>query len=739
MKRIHILYMMLLVNTAMYAQASYKIAFDKNDFTFEQNRAVEIVPKRTDYFLMEDTLQPALPYTTCNILIPKNSKIKDFSVNIKREVIMKNVIISSCPKVLPTNAQKTNKEPIDPVYSKKLYPEKSAVFTTENRMKGYSFAGFIISPFIYDAESKELSFITEITLSLQLEDSLVQPNYNTQQESAKNDLKNIVINPEALDVLYPVNTAISGSSSSLEVVEYLVVTSNALMEYFNPLITWKIKKGIRSKILSLEEIYANYSGANNQLKIKNCLRDYYENYQLKWVLLGGDNTVVPVQGCYGSCSGYTDETIPCDLFYACYDNAFDWNANGNNIIGELDDNVDLNPEIYISRLPIRVSAQITAFVNKLLKYEQQPATSSYVKKMLLAGTQLWNTWDGQSDAHQRSEKMYNDYIVNVWNGVKYRFYDTGTDFTGDASYDLSSSNLQTQINNGYHFLHMATHGLNTTWSMETGSSYSSTNASALQNANASIIATMACYTNAFDQTSDPCLSEAFIRNPNGACIAYWGSSRYGWGYSNLSANLGPSFQYDAYFYSKLFNALPALDSYKLAAVTAVAKQQFVSSSSYYGSFRWLQYALNTVGDPEMPIFTENPLSFSNPTVSQNGTSVTVNTGGISGCTIALTSKENGESYFEVARNVSSYTFTGVTLPCNIVISKHNYIPFTGCSQVAVNFTDQTVTANTTVIGCDVNVRNVTVTNGAKLTLDATGETVIESNFEVQLGSQLEIK
>ncbi|MDR0763306.1 MAG: hypothetical protein LBF01_02270, partial [Bacteroidales bacterium] len=57
-----------------------------------------------------------------------------------------------------------------------------------------------------------------------------------------------------------------------------------------------------------------------------------------------------------------------------------------------------------------------------------------------------------------------------------------------------------------------------------------------------------------------------------------------------------------------------------------------------------------------------------------------------------------------------------------------------------NFTNQNVTSNTVITSCgDINVQNVTVTNGAKLTLDAAGETIIQSNFEVQFGSQLEIK
>ncbi|GHV08113.1 hypothetical protein FACS1894160_1860 [Bacteroidia bacterium] len=58
----------------------------------------------------------------------------------------------------------------------------------------------------------------------------------------------------------------------------------------------------------------------------------------------------------------------------------------------------------------------------------------------------------------------------------------------------------------------------------------------------------------------------------------------------------------------------------------------------------------------------------------------------------------------------------------------------------VAFTNQTVTANTTITSCsDINVQNVTVTNNAKLTLDANDETIINGPFEVVLGAQLEVQ
>lgn len=55
-----------------------------------------------------------------------------------------------------------------------------------------------------------------------------------------------------------------------------------------------------------------------------------------------------------------------------------------------------------------------------------------------------------------------------------------------------------------------------------------------------------------------------------------------------------------------------------------------------------------------------------------------------------------------------------------------------------NFLDRTVTSNTTVNGCNVNVQNVSVQNNAKLTINAENETIINGTFMVQRGAQLEI-
>ena len=48
---------------------------------------------------------------------------------------------------------------------------------------------------------------------------------------------------------------------------------------------------------------------------------------------------------------------------------FEWNENGNELIGEPSDNVNLAPSIFVTRAPLRTSEDIKAFVDKLIFYE----------------------------------------------------------------------------------------------------------------------------------------------------------------------------------------------------------------------------------------------------------------------------------------------------------------------------------------------------------------------------------
>ncbi len=118
----------------------------------------------------------------------------------------------------------------------------------------------------------------------------------------------------------------------------------------------------------------------------------------------------------------------------------------------------------------------------------------------------------------------------------------------------------------------------------------------------SILYSIGCWTNAMDYDS---IAERFIRNPDGGGIAFIGNSRYGWYEPGLPGE-GPSDLYDKEF----FNATFTNNIYHIGEAVAYSKIKYIPDSREDGdAMRWLQYAINLLGDPELPIWTDTPKTF----------------------------------------------------------------------------------------------------------------------------------
>jgi len=119
---------------------------------------------------------------------------------------------------------------------------------------------------------------------------------------------------------------------------------------------------------------------------------------------------------------------------------------------------------------------------------------------------------------------------------------------------------------------------------------------------------------AFDLAQD-CIAERFIRNPHGGAVAFIGNSRYGWA-SPGNPGYGYSERFMQSFYEKLF-----VDGIRNAgAALAAAKAAFVPLAQEPNVYRWHEYELNLLGDPEMPVWTNEPavLTVLHPAGSSRG-------------------------------------------------------------------------------------------------------------------------
>ena len=283
----------------------------------------------------------------------------------------------------------------------------------------------------------------------------------------------------------------------------------------------------------------------------------------------------------------------------------------------------------------------------------------------MAGAKLTTMNAGKSDAHYCSDFIYDNYIKPQWNGRILKRFDTYSD--NEWKGKLLPDTLVTAINKGHDFIHVASHGAHNGWILEDNSLFTYKHNDKLNTNSSSIITTVACNVNGFHEEGS--IAESILCNPNNAVVGFFGPSREGLG---SETGLPSTTEYImGEFYRNLFISPEGHKNFgKLVTLAKMSQQRFAQSD---GPPRWLMYALNGMGDPEMPIFTSNPLRFRN-VKSEVGMGVSVNTG-VEGCTICLTGTYNGKPYQKVVRNTQSARFTIIPQNGVLCITKPGYLPY----------------------------------------------------------------
>ena len=374
----------------------------------------------------------------------------------------------------------------------------------------------------------------------------------------------------------------------------MIVTSEALGGAFQDVAEWYTRKGYAAEVVTIESIDANYGGADRQERIRNCIRDYHENNDVLYVLLGGDSSIVPDRDTAGS----GNQNAPTDLYYSSLTGQ--WDADADGVFGEANgDNVSFDYDTIVARYPVRTAAQVRTLLAKVKAYETAPPQADWATDMLAVGNKLWNP----GDAEQKSMKADATYVSDNWADRDLDvFFDTHASWDSAAPGDhtLNAQNLLSAMGNGYQFMHVAAHGSSSSWALESGGFYSSTISGMTGSVNVPIVSTIACDTGAFDR-SDPSLSEAFLRSDSTGTIIYLGASREGWGIPGQW--LGPSFQYSYEFYREFLTG----QSQIAGEVFAEMKANFGWKSGYEGASRWLQFGINFQGDPLVQMYRDDPV------------------------------------------------------------------------------------------------------------------------------------
>ena len=179
--------------------------------------------------------------------------------------------------------------------------------------------------------------------------------------------------------------------------DLLIICPSQWVEQLQPLKEHKEKYGIKTIIVSLDEIYGGKyfatQGRDDAEKVKYFIKDAIENWGIEYVMLVGgrqggvwqERWLMPVRYTNLDDQSRWEASFLSDLYFADiykYEDGKpvfdDWDSNGNGKFAEWSqfakDTLDLMPDVYVGRLACRNKWEVDIMVNKIISYE-----SKYVK------------------------------------------------------------------------------------------------------------------------------------------------------------------------------------------------------------------------------------------------------------------------------------------------------------------------------------------------------------------------
>ncbi len=545
------------------------------------------------------------------------------------------------------------------------YPGKLLRSHTTQSLCGYNIAILAICPMEYIPVKCELAYYSnvEVRITTTTSERSVNATSNflrtTPQVQAR--VRRIVDNPED----------ISGygfrDNMGDEEIDYVIITNDELSSSFETLREFKNRRGIRTVIKTIEEIYIEYSGIDNQDKIRNFIIDAYQNWNTEYVLLGGDDNIIPHRGLYATAYGYTDNDIPADIYYGALDG--NWNDDGDSRWGEPNE-ADLETEVHVGRAAVETTTEADNFINKVIMYQQSPVVDECTTA-LMVGELLWYdpTWGGD----------YKDEIKDGSDACGYttvgfpEWFNVETLYDRDLGYEWSAMNdLLPILNDGVNIVNHLGHS----WIdyVMRFYDYQITDDNFTNNGtNHSfyIIYTQGCYPNAFDHEA---ISERFTGIQN-AAVAFIGNSRYGWGMHNSTC--GSSQYFDRQFFDALFGE----DIYNIGKTNDDSKVDNIWIINQ-GAIRWCYYELCLLGDPQMPIWTNTPESLivnHSPVCFIGSSQFEVTVPGVEGALVGLFKDGEllGRAYTD-ATGLAIVLFDIIPLTPGemcVTVTAHNYLPY----------------------------------------------------------------
>ncbi len=545
--------------------------------------------------------QPSLPYQAISLLVPPGEIATSFEIIAEGETQLDgNFNIHPYQPSQPLSVdKKASFQKNEAVYqSDAVIPASLNGKLSTSFMNGYGFAFSSITPIKYIPSEGKVSYYKKITVRIttSADETAVAAIKNLQVSNwTIEKVKNLAQNPSEIEAY--------SSNKSRTTTQYnmLIITTQAYVDGFADLVDLYLHRGIKAQIATKETIIAEGTGADDQDKIRNFIKQEYQTNGVEFVLLGGDVELIPFRGFYChvvSGSGYTDYGIPSDLYYSALDG--NWNTNNDDKWGEADED-DLLPEIAVARFPFSDAAELENMIHKSDFYQNQPVLGEFTSP-LLAGEWLYDapeTWG--SDylnllIGDQTENGYTTSGIPATNNIE-------TMYEEDNSW--SGQDLINAINTGKQFVHHVGHANQTYVAYLSNGDITNANFSGANgtNHNYTFLQTHGCDCGAFEYND--CILEKMVTIDNFA-VAVIGNSRSGW--FNEGQTEGPAAHLHREMVDAMYNDKLSFLG-KCFTESKIQTAPWVEAAGQWeeGALRWNFYDLNILGDPTLRMWTAEPI------------------------------------------------------------------------------------------------------------------------------------
>lgn len=822
--------------SAVNAQISYTATFDQHLLTTDtvsENGDSYLRLRYPDLWTQSAAGTPELPVHYLRFSVPCDAT--DFTVSVTGETTTATrYTLPVYPTQPPIPSDRNTSEqlfvsPDSTVYSNNRYwPAVPVQVVDEGFLDGDNHIVTVaVWPISYAPTDGEILFRNSVTVRLDYSvknagsENPSRLRAISRRATGRNNVrwgreeaKRIVVNPAQVDGFAPATATRSASSHTVTTLpdfEYTVVTSRELAPAFDRLIGWKRQKGYSAGVVCIEDILAcpDFQGGDlvsniddDAGKLRAYLKYAYDSGSLRYALLAGDYTVLPIR--YGTgrrsitikdsqnqdSSIYVDWPIPSDLYFSDFNG--NWNVDGDSSYGEFESSemytMDYAPEIFVGRLLCTNRQEIANYTEKLIRYERNPGNGDY--------SYLQKAFYCQSDEMQQDNEA--GIIKSAW----------GTTFHQDTvieefpSYETQSVTKPTgaevirEMNNRYGFFSWHGHGApagitvrsrgTNEWDyyaivpfdgvLDKDSVHYSMNVEVghgldnLTNQDYPAIAySISCDVTPFDiykqYNVTYNIGSSFTVAGLYGSPAFLGNTRSGW--------IGPSVRLE-----KLFVEQIKSNSYQLGVAEALSKATF--------SDKWCKLTHSLIGCPEFEMWTDIPSVYDDISVTRSNSSITVAGNELNDSKVAITSGINGLPEIKIVTG-ASVTINEVSPNSVVTVYKHNAIPYIATlylqndtlrssqylhvnnvhigKAVDTNRTEGDVVLKsgtltlesggdiwidegviiengaTLIIECkgNVTISGGTVECGGTLRIEAGGEIMIQKGFEAKIGANVEFK